>query len=155
MSWEITLNKIPVKMLLLAVVIMTGNQGIAGNTHYRWLNDRGEPVYSDRPPPQGVEYEVISTSSSFKRAVSADEGAVPLETESRVGNEFEQIDTAEQKRQKKNPELCQRARTNLEALTSSDQVKIRNDQGEIRLLTPEEMQIQRVTAEEQVRVYCD
>jgi hypothetical protein len=98
---------------------------------------------------------VISTSSSFKRAVSADEGAVPLETESRVGNEFEQIDTAEQKRQKKNPELCQRARTNLEALTSSDQVKIRNDQGEIRLLTPEEMQIQRVTAEEQVRVYCD
>ena len=88
------MNKIPVKMLLLAVVIMTGNQGIAGNTHYRWLNDRGEPVYSDRPPPQGVEYEVMSTTSSFKRAVSAEEGAVPLETESRVGNEFEEIDTA-------------------------------------------------------------
>jgi hypothetical protein len=143
--------------LALAVLVATGTwaaQVAAGDVHYRWLNDRGQPVYSDRPPPQGVDYEVVSTSSTFKRAVSADEGAVPLEVESRVGNEFEQINTAD-KGPGKNPELCARARQDLEALTSADQVKVRNDQGEVRLLSPEEMQIERVRAQEQVKVYCD
>lgn len=149
------LNKISLQVGLLVIAITAGNSGFAGTTHYRWINDRGEPVYSDRPPPKGVDYEVISTSSKFKRAVTAEEGAVPLETESRVGNEFDQINTDANKRLKKKPELCQRARDNLEALSSAPQVKVRNDQGEVRLLSPEEMEIEKQTAEAQVGVYCE
>ena len=147
----------PTAVIALALLLATINwsvQAPAGSTHYRWINERGDPVYSDRPPPEGVDYEVVSAGSTLKRSVSADEGAVPLEVEPRVGNEFEQIDTAD-KGPRKNPELCARARTDLEALTSADQVKVRNDQGEVRLLSPEEMQIERARAQEQVKVYCD
>mgnify|MGYP001550745374 FL=1 len=72
-----------------------------------------------------------------------------------MGNEFNKIDTAQTDRLKKNNELCQRARTNLEALTSSPQVKIRNDQGDVRLLTPEEIEVQKQTASAQISVYCE
>jgi hypothetical protein len=125
------------------------------NNHYRWLDDRGNPVYSDRAPPKGVDYEVISAGSSLKRVVSAEEGAVPLEIEPRAGNEFDQVDAAKAKRIKKNPELCQRARKNLETLTSSPKVKVRNDQGEVRYLDPAEMEVQRQTAKAQISVYCE
>jgi hypothetical protein len=97
----------------------------------------------------------VSAGSSLKRAVSSDEGAVPLETDSGVGNGFNQIDSTEAKRSNKNPELCQRARTNLEALTSSAKVRVRNEQGEVRFLSAEEMEVQRQTAEAQISVYCE
>lgn len=138
---------------LLALLVLWGTAGTAETMHYRWLNDRDEPVYSDRPPPKGVDYEVISSSSSFKRQVSGEEGAVPLETDPTPSNPFDQVNT--ERKTKKNPEMCQRAKTNLEALTSSDKVKIRNNQGETRMLTPEEMAVERQTAKAQVDVYCE
>ena len=152
---ENVLSRISLRITLVILALTAGNSIMAGTTHYRWINDRGEPVYSDRPPPKGVDYEVISTGTSFKREVAAEEGAVPREIEPRVGNQFEKTDMAEMNRLKKNPELCARARTNLEALNSAPRVKIRNSQGEIRLLTPEEMEIEKQTAEAQVGVYCD
>jgi hypothetical protein len=139
---------------LLALLATSATQSMADTNHYRWIDDRGNPVYSDRAPPKGVDYEVVTAGSGLKRVVEAEEGAVPPEVEPSVGNEFEQVDTAAVRRTKKNPELCERARQNLEALTSSEQVKVRNDQGEVRLLTPEEMEVQRQTAEAQISVYC-
>lgn len=127
----------------------------AAETLYRWVDERGDPVHSDRPPPKGVEYEVISTSSSYKRVVSAEEGAVPLETSPRVGNDFVRVNTEEAERRKKNPEYCKQARQNLETLSSSEQVKMRNDQGEIRVLTAEQMAQQRARAQSQIDLYCE
>jgi len=140
---------------LLLLLAASGTQSIADSNQYRWLDDRGNPVYSDRAPPKGVDYEIVSAGSSLKRVVAAEEGAVPAEIEPRVGNEFNQVDSAAAARSKKNPELCQRARKNLEALTDSAQVKIRNDQGEVRFLSPEEMEVERQTARAQISVYCE
>ena len=139
---------------LLLLLVTSGTHSLADNNHYRWMDDRGNPVYSDRAPTKGVDYEVISPGSSLKRVVAAEEGAVPAEIQPRAGNDFNQIDSAAATRSKKNPELCQRARNNLEALTDSAQVKVRNDQGEVRLLNPEEMEIERQTAKAQISVYC-
>ena len=128
---------------------------VSGEDYYRWLDERGEPVHSDRPPPQGIDYEVISTGSGLKRVVSADEGAVPPETRPRVGNEFDPVDPRNQSRLKKNPELCDRAKNDLEALTSGAKVKVRNNQGEFRYLEQEEIQIEQARAREQISVYCE
>lgn len=125
-----------------------------GVTYYRWLDDRGNPVHSDRPPPSGVEYEVISTGSDFKRIVSAEEGAVPPETTPRVGNEFDATNEAEDQAPKKNPEICKRARENMEALENSAVVNMRNDQGEIVELSPEEVTMQKAKTSRIIDMYC-
>jgi hypothetical protein len=101
-----------------------------------------------------VDYEVITTGSGLKRVVTAEEGAVPPEVKPRVGNEFDQVDEDEAGRNKKNPELCARAKANLEALTTNSKVIMRNDQGEDRVLTAEEIVSEREKAEALISVYC-
>ena len=140
--------------MLFGIAAVSSSQLSAGTTHYRWVDDRGHPVHSDRPPPKGVDYEVITTGSGLKRVVTAEEGAVPPEVKPRVGNEFDQVDEDEAGHNKKNPELCARAKANLEALTTNSKVIMRNDQGEDRVLTAEEIVSEREKAEALISVYC-
>lgn len=142
----------PLVLLTTLIISVSAN---AGAVHYRWLNAGGTPVHSDRPPPKGTDYEVISTDSGLKRVVSGEQGAVPLEVESRVGNEFEPVDENLDKQVKKNPELCQRARDNLDALAEPENVRMRNDQGEVQKLTAKDIETQRTLAQAQADLYCD
>ncbi len=141
---------------LLAVfcLIAMSLTAAAANTHYRWVDDRGQPVHSDRPPPAGTDYEVVSTGSSLVRKVSGDEGVVPAETTPRVGNKFDQVDIAASKEIEKNPEYCERATKNLQALENSAKIRVRNDQGEFRILTPEEREAEVIKAKEGIAIHC-
>jgi hypothetical protein len=140
---------------ILLVAVATSTVGNTAQTnYYRWLDVRGNPIVSDRPPPAGTDYEVVSTQSTLKRAVDANEGAVPLAINPTPGNEFTPQDSAEAQRSTTNAELCQKAQSNLEALSGTAAVTVRNDQGEARVLTPQEMEIQRTTTEAQIKVYC-
>jgi len=141
---------------LLFALALTGQGAGAANTHYKWLDERGNPVHSDRPPPKGIDYEVVSTYSDVIREVDAEEGAVPAEINPRVGNEFEQVDTGEQMQvMKKNPEYCKRAQENLQTLNTAARIRLRDEQGEFRFLTEEEKAAQRRSAEELISVHCD
>lgn len=126
----------------------------AGKNYYRWIDDRGNPVHSDRPPPKGVDYEVISTGSSLIREVDAEEGAVPAEVVPKPGNEFEQVDTAA-KGIEKNPEFCQRARENLATLNSAARIRMRDEQGNLRYINEDEKEEQRKRARETIELHCE
>lgn len=138
----------------MGLVCLSSFDVVAGTNHYRWIDERGEPVHSDRPPPKGIDYEVITTGSGLVRRVEAEEGAVPAEIEPRVGNDFDQIDTAKQEVEK-NPEYCARARQNIESLDSHARIRIRNEQGEYHWLTQEEKDAQREEAEATISIHCD
>jgi hypothetical protein len=127
----------------------------AEKNYYRWLDERGSPVHSDRPPPKGIDYEVVSTGPTLTRPVEAEEGAVPAEIEPTAGNEFEQADSEKNQRVKKNPEYCQRAKDNLATLSRAARVRIRNDQGEYHYLDAEEKEAQRQDAEAGISTYCE
>ena len=140
---------------IASVLALGGLYSNAEEVLYRWLDDRGNPVHSDRPPPEGTDYEVISTQSSLSRPVEAQQGAVPREVEPRVGNEFEPVDKeAEQFR--KNPEFCQRARDNLETLNTRPRLRVRDEEtGEYKFLNEEEKEQRRQEARESIELYCE
>ena len=144
-----------VLIMTTTILALTGPAASAGEVYYRWTDDRGNPVHSDRPPPKGVDYEVISTGSTLTRPVEAKEGVVPLEVTPRVGNEFEQVDTRKVARIEKNPEYCKRARENLNTLNTSARIRLRNDQGEYRYIDEEEKDVQRQNAMDTIAVHCD
>jgi hypothetical protein len=157
-NWRDTILKrvLTTCVLALAVVVPTlfGSLANAGEVVYRWMDSQGNPVNSDRPPPVGTEYEVISTNSSMVRAVDADEGAVPLKVKPSPGNEFEPVETATPKIEK-NQEYCQRAQENLTALDSKVRIQMRNEQGEVYFLTEEERDVQRQKALDTIKVHCE
>ena len=141
-------------IITAATLALSSISASAGKTYYRWVDDRGDPVHSDRPPPKGIDYEVVSTGSTLIRPVESNMGVVPLETEPRAGNDFEQVDEEEAKIVK-NPEYCQRARDNLETLGSSARIRLRDDEGQFRYINEEEKAIQRQQALDAIDVHCE
>lgn len=138
----------------LLLVVVFSYVATAGETYYRWTDERGNMLHSDRPPPPGTAYEVVSTDSSEIRKVDAEAGAVPLEVRPTVGNEFETY-PKEPKDFKKSAETCKRAKENMAALNSGEVIRMRNSQGEIRELSAEDIAYQRQRAEEVMRAHCD
>ena len=130
--------------LLLAVA--GSLESVADNSQYRWENSRGEPVYSDRPPPDGVSYEVIKSQPTLKWGVPGADGDVPQESDS---------SESEDGKSNNNVELCQRAKTNLRMLESPDKVSERDEKGELRELSPKERTVMQQTAKAEIDVYCD
>lgn len=143
-----------VLVVTTALFVLLTSYATADATLYRWKNERGNPVNSDRPPAAGIDYEVISTGSSLVRRVDADEGAVPLEVTPTPSNEFEQVDTTELTIEK-NALYCERARDNLEQINSHARIQMRNEQGEPHYLSAEEKAAQKGKAIAAIEAYCE
>ena len=139
---------------LLLIVVVFSYVATASETYYRWTDEHGNLLHSDRPPPPGIDYEVVSTDSHQIRRVDGKEGAVPLEVRPRVGNEFE-TSPKETKDFKKSPEICRRAKDNLAALAAGGKIRMRNDQGELRFLTEDQKASQIKRAEEVIEAHCE
>jgi hypothetical protein len=141
--------------LILATALLTFSSfgAHAGAVVYRWKDAAGNPVNSDRPPPQGTDYEVISTTSSMVRPVDAQEGAVPLQVKPTANNDFKPVE-ADKPAVEKNPEYCQRAKDNLLQIDSHGRIRLRDDQGEVRYLTEEEKEAERKNALDAMKVFC-
>jgi len=150
-------------LLVLAAGVSTTLH--AEDSYYRWKDERGNMVVSDRPPEASIEYEVFSTGSSRFRRVSPGEGAVPAETTSRPGNRFETQDKADDNGSmdtvavevlpEKDPEICERARQNLETLQTAARIRVRDEAGELRYLSADEIETQRQNALDNIDVHCE
>ncbi len=73
------------------------------------------------------------------------EGAVPLKVKPTVSNDFKPVE-AKKPAVEKNPEYCARAKDNLLQIDCHGQIRLRNDQGEVRYLTQEEKAAERKKA---------
>ena len=136
-----------------ALFVLLASYATTGETVYRWNNERGNPVISDRPPPAGIAYEVISTGSSLVRKVDANEGAVPLDVKPTPSNDFERVDTAAPKIEK-NALYCERARDNLKQIETHARIRMRNDQGEVYYLSEEEKTAEKEKTLAAIKTHC-
>ena len=141
--------------MLAAIVALTCIPTQASDTHYRWMDRYGNPVHSDRPPPEGIDYEVITSGTSLVRKVDSAEGAVPAETSPSVDNKFNPVDTAKPKAPEKNAEYCQRAQENLRTLNSRARIRMKNDQGETYILSEEDKEEKRAEAISVIESQCE
>ena len=145
-------------VFMTAALVMDMPAASAADTYYRWKDEQGKLVVSDRPPTVDIEYEVVSQRSSLVRRVKPGEGAVPAEVTPRPGNQFEQTDTRNEQLEAvtRNPESCARAKANLETLNTTARIRIRDQEtGEVRYLSEDEKETQRQKARDIIRVHCE
>lgn len=143
-----------ITFLLLGSLALAAS-GQAASNHYRWKDAQGKTVYSDRPPPTGINYEIVSSSSPNTRAVDTEEGAMSAANgdSAAAAEQLAQEKQAEDARQR--ADLCARATSNLEALSGSAKIVVRTPEGEQRALSDSEIAQQRNTARSQVNAYCN
>lgn len=131
---------------LLALVAATSINSVADGNQYRWKNNDGDTVFSDKPPTSGETYEVISTSApSSMSSTSEVEDDVSQAAESSEPNE---------ELEKRNAIICRNAKARLRLLESPDKVNVRNEKGESQELSPQERAVAQRTAEANIEVYC-
>lgn len=125
----------------------------AEDTYYRWMDERGNTVLSDRPPGGGKDYEVISDTSMPRPSVPAEKGMLPKKVE--VEDEFQQVSKATGDEMAQNPETCAIARKNLETLNTFARVQVRDNDGVINYLGDEEKEAQRNEARALIQRHCN
>ena len=142
--------------LLLVGCCLIGPDANAANGYYKWMDERGNPHHSDRPPPSGVEYEFISTDTGMRRRIGASSSAGGSSAPSMPTSAPETTTVAERQTQiKKIPEYCDQAKANLDTLNSTARVRIRGPNGEIKYLNEEEKADQRVKARDLMAIHCN
>lgn len=143
-------------MAALVVLSFTSGWASAGGTYYRWTDENGTPVNSDRPPPTGIEYEMVSTGTNnmVTGGMQEDEGLAPAKPGSGRSPTQEAV-TEQRIVVAKNPEACEAARKNLDALNTHARIRIPDGQGSFRYLNEEEKAAQRVEAEASISANCE
>lgn len=149
--------------MLMALAPGPGAHG--ADKYYRWKDERGRMVVSDRPPIGGaVDYEVVSMgSTTLVRQAPPGEGAPAPEREAAPGapgpgREPPGGDTPQETMEviTRDPEICAQAQTNLKTLNTSARIRMRDrETGEPRFISEEEREIQRQKAQDTINVHCD
>jgi len=138
------------------ILALSGHPASASETYYRWVAEDGTPVSSDRPPPPGVKYEVITTETNTSVPVAAEEPDIAgasgngSATESGDGAASQPRIVAE-----KNPEACSIAKQNLETLNTHARIRMPDGEGSYRYLNEDEKAAQRAQAEAAIKQNCD
>lgn len=140
----------------LSLMACSGSSIGASDTYYRWNDASGNPVNSDRPPPVGVEYDVITTNTNTM---------VPAEVEDDIGAQSTNPDPTNlaenqgnpTKRMviEKNPEACSAAKQNLETLNTHARIRKPDGNGSYRFLNEEEKASEREHAESAIALNCE
>jgi hypothetical protein len=142
--------------VVLVLFSLSGISAVAGGTYYRWIDASGTPVNSDRPPPAGVEYETIATSTNEKmEEIPGEEAAQPAGNPSRDSNPGQAAAPTQRVEIVKSPEACTIARQNLETLSTHARIRMPDGEGSFRYLSEDEKATQRVQAEAAIKQNCE
>ncbi|WP_320836981.1 DUF4124 domain-containing protein [Zhongshania sp.] len=145
------------KTLLIAslfstLVVMSLNSYADKSGYYRWSDDEGK-IHFTQQPPNGRASVFIKTSSgrSLDSDVSASESSVDV-----AGNGDEAIPEKMEVLPAKNPELCTKAKTNMQSLAANGaRIRISNADGSSRFLNSEEINEQKNRAQEVIKIHCN
>ena len=136
------------------LVLCLQGQPAAASPTYRWVDDNGNPVLSDRPPETGVPYTEVGVDTGFRRYPKpvADEAAEPGAqapagstsnslAANATGGQSARVEVVEAQ-----PALCERAKDNIFKLETFPRMRVQDDDGEVRFMSDEERATQLATA---------
>lgn len=146
----------------LAGSLLTGTAA-AQSTFYRWTDESGNSVFSDRPPERAdIEYETVTTEvPSLSRRPAAPASASPpaagpaTTSPPRPAVSTRMDDTAAAPPVERDPAICEQASSNLEVLDSKPRIRVYGDDGELRYLTPEQIEEQKEASRRAIELHCE
>ena len=126
----------------ILLLLLQGQPAGASST-YRWVDDNGNPVLSDRPPPTGTPYTEIEIKTGLKRyakstTVATEPPSVTTGLTTQQSTALAVTDVNESVVPSASQDECAALDTDIERLTNYPRIIVRDEVGEEHLLTPEE-----------------
>ena len=153
----------PRRLFITACVALALSQTASASTTYRWVDQNGNPVLSDRPPEAGVPYTEVGVDSGFKRYPKPTGMNKPDANESdATGASSTDLSSASATSSptrievvSPQPDLCDRAQDNIFKLETFPRMRVQDENGEVRFMTDEERSAQLATAYRVRDANCD
>lgn len=133
-----------------ALLLVLPGAGANAAPVYKWTDDQGHTVYSERPPPGGAVEKIEprgGTASADAIAKLKERSAPPPAREAAPA-----VETAEQKAQRET--ACAQARKVIDQLTHSTRMQYINEKQERAFLTEDQRQARLKEAHEALAKYC-
>ncbi len=144
------------KILMLALLMCATPGLAAGGSVYKWTDENGVTHFGDRQPV-GRNAEQVnvrsSSSTSGSGRQSPQERLNAMEQEQQNEQQRREETAVEEARRKQRDANCATARSNLEVINSNARIRTETD-GELRYLTPEEIEEQRQQFEKIAEENC-
>lgn len=129
------------KILTLAVLLAATPAMAFAASVYKWTDKDGVTHFGDRQPAgqQAESVNVRTGKSSGSDRMTPQEQLEELETREAKESEKLQESAVEEARRKQRAANCETARTNLTLIQQNNRIRI-EEEGELRYLTPEEIE---------------
>jgi len=115
---------------------------------YKWTDSQGVVQYTERPP-KDVAYEKITVNTSGGQDV------VAVTKDDSIKDSSKKTNTALDDIIASNKRNCKIAQDNLEVLTKLSRIRVKGEDGQERILSPEEKQQKMDETQKQVDIFCD
>lgn len=143
------------KTLTLAVLLAATPSMAFAASVYKWTDEDGVTHFGDRQPTgqQAESVNIRTGKSSGGNRMSPQEQLEQLETQEAKESEKRQESAVEEARRKQREANCETARTNLKLIQQNSRIRI-EEEGELRYLTPEEIEEQKQQFEKIAEENC-
>jgi hypothetical protein len=145
------------KILLLAAVMAAAPGLAAGASVYKWTDENGVTHFGDRQPTgtlaETVNIRTGGSSGGQASRMSPQQQVQELQERQQAEDEQREETSAEEALRKQREANCATARSNLEVIESNARIRV-EENGEMRYLTPEEIEEQRKQFEEIASENC-
>ena len=136
-----------IRAIALAALIplaYSPTNALAGTT-YRWVDDNGNPVLSDRPPEAGTPYTEVGVDSGFRRYPKPATDSPAEESPESAGSASTSVSQSAPRASdstlsivEPRPELCTQAMDNIFKLETFPRMRVQGEDGEVRFMSDEE-----------------
>jgi hypothetical protein len=127
---------------------------------YKWVDENGQTVYSETPPPRGTSATRLKDAppppvdpNEAMNSLRSRADAFEKRQEERSNAENETQQSAE--REKQTRENCERLRKNLETLSNNPQVREKTGEDDYRVVPEEERQARIQETRERIQKECN
>ena len=142
-----SLIKLVITSISLSICISAFAANTISKVTYKWTDKQGVVQYTERPP-KNIAYEQITVNASGGKevtTVSADEA---------VQKTAETTEDALDDVVKANQRNCKIAKQNMDVLVKVARIRVSDEKGENRFLTPDEKQDRINETQKQIDIYC-
>ncbi|MCP4412140.1 MAG: DUF4124 domain-containing protein [Gammaproteobacteria bacterium] len=137
--------------LSLGICLSVFSADTISKVTYKWTDANGFVQYTERPPVNR-DYEIITVTASGGKEVtniSADEATNENAdtTANTTANTLDEVI-------KSNERNCKIAKQNMEVLSKITRIRVTDEKGENRILSPEEKQVRVGETQKQIDTFC-
>ena len=140
--------RVLVTTALLCLLPLQG--AVAAAAAYKWTDDKGEVHYS-QTPPTATKVEVIKTPAN---ADSAPATTAPQSSDTAPAGTTSTPEAAKAEDAAIRAKNCATARRNKDALKNTGEVTVKDANGLLHNLTPDERKTRNEEAEKNIKEYC-